>query len=122
MSGVNIPQPMFDRVIVELFMERGVTEGGIHLPDTARKVTNSGLVVGVGPGKPVEGAESVTMLSPESPQGRLQRPTYPMTVEVGDTVYFAEYTGHQISVGKRSYMVIREEELLAIEKSPKQEG
>jgi len=122
MSAVNIPQPMFDRVIVEPFMERGVTEGGIHLPDSARKVTNSGLVVGVGPGKPIESPGSATMLSPESPEGPLQRPTYPMSTEVGDTVYFAEYTGHQISVGERSYMVIREEELLAIEKLPKQEG
>jgi chaperonin GroES len=111
---MSIPQPMFDRVLIQPFVDPEKTEGGILIPETARKKTNSGLVMAVGPGKALD--EYLT-----NGPGKKTRMHLPMHVEVGDTVYFGEYFGHPINVDGTTYVVAVESELLAVEKPAKEE-
>ena len=68
------------------------TAGGIIIPDTAKEKPQRGTVVAVGNGKKDE----------------------PMTVAVGDTVLYGKYSGTEISLDGKDYLIMRESDILAI--------
>jgi len=117
---MSLPQPMFDKVLIQPFMGPDESEGGILIPEVARKKTNSGLVVAVGPGKALTPHEAGPLCTPSMLSGNGHYPIQPMHVEVGDTVYFGEYFGHPIDVDGITYIVASEAELLAVEKPDKE--
>jgi chaperonin GroES len=91
MSQVNV-KPLADRVLVEPAVAEQKTAGGIIIPDTAKEKPQKGTVVAVGNGKKDE----------------------PLTVKVGDTVLYGKYSGTEINVEGKDYLIMRESDILAI--------
>ena len=85
-------KPLADRVIIEASAAEEKTTGGIIIPDTAKEKPQKGIVVAAGPGKQDE----------------------PLTVKVGDTVLYGKYTGTEISVENKDYLIMRESDIVAI--------
>jgi chaperonin GroES len=89
--SVNI-KPLADRVLVEPAAAEEKTAGGIIIPDTAKEKPQKGIVVAVGNGKPDE----------------------PMTVKVGDNVLYGKYSGSELALEGKDYLIMRESDILAI--------
>ena len=85
-------KPLADRVLVEPAAAEEKTAGGIYIPDTAKEKPQKGTVVAVGPGKKDE----------------------PTTVKAGDTVLYGKYSGTELQVEGRDYLMMRESDILAI--------
>jgi chaperonin GroES len=91
-------KPLADRVIVEPLDKEEVTPGGILLPETAKEKPQEGRVVAVGPGRwDEEGKKRVEM-----------------DVAVDDTVIFAKYSGTEIKLDDKKYLILGEKDILAI--------
>jgi chaperonin GroES len=84
--------PLADRVLVEPAPAEEKTASGIIIPDTAKEKPQKGVVIAVGPGKKDE----------------------PTTVKVGDTVLYGKYSGTEISVEGKDYLIMRESDIYAI--------
>lgn len=91
MSKVNI-KPLADRVVVEAAPAEEKTAGGIIIPDTAKEKPQRGKVVAVGSGKKDE----------------------PVTVKVGDTVLYGKYSGTEIQIDGKDYLIMRESDIFAV--------
>lgn len=89
--SVNL-KPLADRVLVEPAQAEEKTASGIIIPDTAKEKPQKGIVVAVGPGKPEE----------------------PMTVKVNDTVLYGKYSGTELQVEGKDYLIMRESDIFAI--------
>lgn len=98
MSKLNY-QPLGDRVIVEPQSPEQVTKSGIVLPDTAKEKPQNGKVLVAGPGKTTEEGKMI-----------------PMSVKEGDVVIYAKYGGTELKVDGKEYLIIRESDILAIQK------
>lgn len=85
-------KPLADRVLVEPAPAEEKTAGGIIIPDTAKEKPQRGKVVAVGNGKPDE----------------------PMTVKAGDTVLYGKYSGTELTLEGKEYLMMRESDILAI--------
>ena len=97
----KIPMPLGDRVILRAVQQPGVTPGGILLPDVAKGRPLKGEVLAVGPGAPA--LHTGTFVEP------------PAELKKGAIVYFPAYGGNELSIGGDKYLVLRFDELLAIE-------
>jgi chaperonin GroES len=91
---VNIT-PLHDRVIVRRLEEKETAKGGIIIPDTAKEKPHEGEVIAIGAGKLEKGHR------------------IPLDVKVGDRILFGKYTGNDIKIEDREYLILREEEILA---------
>ena len=91
MAQVNV-KPLADRVLVEPAAAEQKTAGGIIIPDTAKEKPQKGTVVAVGTGKKDE----------------------PLTVKAGDMVLYGKYSGTEINVDGKDYLIMRESDILAI--------
>ena len=85
-------KPLADRVLIEAAAAEEKTASGIIIPDTAKEKPQKGKVVAVGNGKVDE----------------------PMTVKVGDTVLYGKYSGTELSVEGKDYLIMREADIFAI--------
>jgi chaperonin GroES len=90
-------RPLNDRILVKRLEEKEVKKGGIIIPDTAKEKPQEAEVVAVGPGKVTE-------------DGKRQ----PMEVKVGDRILFGKYSGSDVKLGDEEYLIMREEDILAI--------
>jgi chaperonin GroES len=90
-------KPLNDRVLVQRIEEVQVTKGGIVIPDTAKEKPIEGKIVAVGPGKMSEQGQRMTL-----------------QVKEGDRVLFGKYAGTEIKVEGEEYLMMREEDILAI--------
>lgn len=84
--------PLADRVLVEPAEAETKTAGGIIIPDTAKEKPQRGTVVAVGKGKKDE----------------------PMTVKPGDTVLYGKYSGTEISLEGKDYLIMKESDIYAV--------
>jgi chaperonin GroES len=100
-------KPLSDRIIAKSTGTEEVTKGGIVLPDTAKEKPQEGEVIAVGPGKLLDSGKTV-----------------PMDVKVGDTIIFAKYGGTEIKVDGQEYIILRQEDVLAViePRKPKKGG
>ncbi|WNJ17467.1 co-chaperone GroES [Pontibacter sp. G13] len=89
--SLNI-KPLADRVLIEPAAAEETTASGIIIPDTAKEKPQRGTVVAVGPGKKDE----------------------PTQLSVGDTVLYGKYSGTELSVEGKDYLMMRESDILAI--------
>jgi chaperonin GroES len=89
--------PLGDRVIVRLLEKEETKKGNIIIPDTAKERPQEGEVVAVGKGRLTNSGSRV---EPE--------------VKKGDRVLFAKYAGTEISMDDSKYLVMKEDEILAI--------
>src|SRR5688572_22351089 len=90
-------RPLHDRVLIKRIEEQETVRGGIIIPDTAKEKPQEGEVVAVGTGKRLENG-TVT----------------PLEVKDGDRVLFGKYSGTEIKVDGQEYLILREDEILAI--------
>lgn len=93
-------RPIRDRIIVQRLAEESVSRGGIYIPDDAREKPTLALVVAAGPGRR---ADDGTII--------------PMSVQAGDVVVFGKFTGVEIAHEGEDYVVMREDDVLAVEAS-----
>jgi len=90
-------RPLGDRVLVKRVEAEEKTAGGIVLPDTAKEKPKEGEVVAVGEGKLLDSGKRST------PQ-----------VKAGDRVLFSSYAGSEVKVEGEDYLILREEDILAV--------
>lgn len=90
-------RPLHDRVIVERVEEEAKTAGGLIIPDTAKEKPQKGVIIAAGHGK-------------KSDEGKV----LPLDVKVGDQILFGKYSGTEIKVEGKEYLMMREEEILAV--------
>ena len=91
----NVVAPLHDRILVTRLEAKDVAKSGIIIPDTAKEKPQEGEVVAVGLGK-IEKGQRI-----------------PIDVKVGDRILFGKYTGSDINVDDREYLILREDEVLA---------
>ncbi|WP_322970823.1 co-chaperone GroES [Faecalibacter sp. LW9] len=91
MSELNI-KPLADRVVIEPAPAETKTASGIIIPDSAKEKPQEGIVVAIGNGKKDE----------------------PMTVAIGDKVLYGKYSGTELKLEGKDYLIMREADILAI--------
>jgi chaperonin GroES len=90
-------RPLHDRVLVERLEEREVKKGGIIIPDTAKEKPQEGKVIAVGNGKVNDDGKKI-----------------PLDVKSGDKILFGKYSGSEVKLDDKEYLILREEDVLAI--------
>ena len=90
-------KPLSDRVVILPLEAEEKTSGGIYLPDTAKEKPQMGKIVAAGPGK-------------VSDSGQLVK----IEVKVGDTVLYGKYSGTDITLEDKDYLIVRESDILAV--------
>jgi chaperonin GroES len=81
-----------DRVLIEPAPAEQVTSSGIIIPDTAKEKPLKGTVVAVGGGKKDE----------------------PMHVKVKDIVIYGQYSGTEIKIDGKDYLIMKESDIYGI--------
>jgi len=89
--------PLGDRVLVKRIDAEDKTAGGIILPDAAKEKPKEGKVIAVGDGR----------LDNEGKR-------HDFTVKKGDRVLFASYGGTDVTVEGEEYLILGEDDILAI--------
>jgi chaperonin GroES len=85
-------KPLADRVLVEPAPAEEKTASGIFIPDTAKEKPLKGTVIATGEGKKDE----------------------PITVKVGDQVLYGQYSGTEIKLDGKAYLIMRESDIYGI--------
>jgi chaperonin GroES len=90
-------RPLHDRILVCRVTEDEKTAGGIIIPETAKEKPQRGEVVAVGKGRVTQ-------------EGK----TLPLEVKAGDRVLFGKYSGTELKLEGKEYLMMREEDILGI--------
>ena len=90
-------RPLHDRILVERLEEGEVKKGGIIIPDTAKEKPQEAKVIAVGNGKVTEDGKKI-----------------PLDVKAGDRILFGKYSGSEVKIEDKEYLILREEDVLAI--------
>ena len=90
-------KPLYDRVLVERLESESKTSGGIIIPETAKEKPMEGLVVAVGNGTKSEKGDIV-----------------PLQVKPGDKVLFGKWSGNEIKLDGKDYLVMKESDIMGI--------
>ena len=90
-------RPLHDRILVKRIEEGEQVVGGIIIPDTAKEKPQQGKVIATGAGKTKDDGKRV-----------------PLDVKSGDTILFGKYSGQEIKLDGEEYLIMREEEVLAV--------
>ena len=89
-------KPLQDRILVER-VEEETKKGGIIIPDTAKEKPQQGKVVAAGPGRVGEDGKRI-----------------PIEVKKGDYILFGKYTGTEVTIEDKEYLIMREDDVLGI--------
>ena len=90
-------RPLHDRLLVTRIEETETVKGGIIIPDTAKEKPQEGEVIAVGNGKTLDNGTKIEL-----------------DVKAGDKILFGKYSGTDIKVDGQEYMILREDEVLAV--------
>ena len=90
-------KPLGERVVIEVSEGDVKTASGIVLPDTAKEKPQKGTVVAVGTGKLLDNGQKAAM-----------------EVKAGDAVIFSKYSGSEVKVDGKDYLIVRESDILAV--------
>ncbi len=90
-------RPVGDRVVVKPAAREEVTKSGIVIPDTAKEKPQEGVVIAVGNGRLLDNGDRS-----------------PIDVVAGDRVLFAKYGGTEFKLDGEEYLVLKENDILAI--------
>ena len=91
-------RPLYDRVVVKRVEDKeGAMQGGLYIPDSAKEKPQEGEVVAIGKGKRLDDGKLVAL-----------------DVQVGDRILFGKYSGSDITIEGTEYMIMREDEILAV--------
>lgn len=89
-------KPLHDRIVVEV-IEEEMKKGGIIIPDTAKEKPQQGKVIAAGPGRFDDKGNRILM-----------------DVKRDDIILFGKYSGNEIKVEDTEYLIMREDDVLAI--------
>ena len=90
-------RPLHDRVVIRRMEEERTSAGGIVIPDSATEKPSRGEVIAIGTGKIME-------------DGKVR----PLDLKVGDKVLFGKYSGTEIKIASKEYIVMREDDIMGI--------
>ena len=90
-------RPLHDRMLVRRIEEKETARGGIIIPDTAKEKPQEGKVIAAGNGKILENGQKLTL-----------------DVKVGAKILFGKYSGTDIKIDGEEYLILREDEVLAV--------
>lgn len=90
-------RPLHDRIIVQRIEEGEQKVGGIIIPDSAKEKPQQGKVKAVGAGKVKDDGKRIAL-----------------DVKEGDTILFGKYSGQEIKIEGEEFLIMREDEVLAI--------
>jgi chaperonin GroES len=90
-------QPLHDKVVLQRLEENEQVRGGIIIPDTAKEKPLKGKVIAAGKGKLLDSGKRRNI-----------------SVSPGDVVLFSKYAGNEIKFNDQEYLILSEEEILAI--------
>lgn len=91
MSELKI-KPLADRVLIQPQAAEETTASGIIIPDSAKEKPQKGTVIAVGPGTKDENME----------------------VKKGDTVLYGKYSGTELTVDGKDYLIMKQSDILAV--------
>ena len=83
---------VLNKVIVEPVKPETKTASGIIIPDSAKEKPQKGVVIATGKGKNDE----------------------PMEIKAGDTVLFGKYSGTEIHIDDKKYLVMNQSDILVV--------
>ena len=95
-------RPLHDRILVQRTEEEEQKVGGIIIPDSAKEKPQQGKVIAVGAGKADKDGKRIAL-----------------DVKAGDTILFGKYSGQEVKVDGEDYLIMREDEVLAVVESKK---
>src|SRR5213594_3762525 len=84
-------RPLHDRILVKREEDSEEKIGGIIIPDTAKEKPQRGKVVAADDGKRIA-----------------------LDVKSGDRILFGKYSGNEVKIDGDDYLILREEDVLAI--------
>ena len=90
-------KPLADRVLVEAAAAEEKTKGGIIIPDTAKEKPQRGKVIAIGTGRVAD-------------DGKVT----PLSVKVGDDILYGKYSGTELNLEGKDYMIMRESDIYAV--------
>ena len=90
-------RPLHDRLLVKRIEETETVKGGIIIPDSAKEKPQEGKVIAVGNGKILDNGNKVAL-----------------DVKAKDKILFGKYSGTDIKIDGEEYMILREDEVLAV--------
>ena len=90
-------KPLFDKVLVERVEAESKTASGLIIPDTAKEKPMQGKIIAVGTGN-------------RNDAGQIT----PMTVKVGDIILFGKWSGNEVKIDGKDYLVIKESDIIGI--------
>ena len=85
-------KPIGERVLIEPAAAEEKTAAGIIIPDTAKEKPKRGAVIALGSGN------------------------HKFTVKNGDTVLYGQYSGTEVKIDGKEYLIMKEDEILLIVK------
>ena len=90
-------RPLQDRVLVERMADETQTAGGIIIPDNNKEKPQEGRIVATGVGYRLDDGS-----------------TRPLEVKEGDTILFGKYSGTEVKVDSKEYLIMKEDDILGI--------
>ncbi|MCY4586800.1 MAG: co-chaperone GroES [Bryobacterales bacterium] len=90
-------RPLHDRILITRVEQAEPKKGSIIIPDSAKEKPSEGIVVAVGAGKRLDDG---TVIAPD--------------VKAGDHILFGKYSGSEVTVDDTEYLILREDEILAV--------
>jgi chaperonin GroES len=90
-------RPLHDRVLIRRIEEQETVKGGIIIPDTAKEKSQEGEVMAIGAGRMLEDGSIL-----------------PLEVKLGDRILFGKYSGTEVRLADKDYLILREEEIVGI--------
>ena len=90
-------KPLGDRIVVRPLDAQEKTKSGLVLPDTAKEKPQEGKVLAVGTGRLLDDGSVKTL-----------------EIRNGDRVLYGKYAGTEISLEGEDYLILREEDVLAV--------
>jgi len=90
-------KPLGDRLLVEHVEQAEKSAGGVFLPDTAKEKPVEGIVKAVGDGRVTDTGTKL-----------------PMSVKVNDRIIYSKYSGSEIKIDGKDYLVISEKDVLGV--------
>lgn len=90
-------KPFSDLLVIEPASPQEKTEGGIYLPENTHDKPEQGTVLAVGTGV-------------RNMNGEL----LPMQAKVGDQILFHKYSGSEVKLDGKKYLILREADVLGV--------
>ena len=89
-------KPLSNRVVLKNVESEKMTKTGILLPSASQEKPQFAEVIAIGPG--------------ETKDGDL----VPMTVKIGNKVIVGKYAGTEVKIDEQTYIIVKEDDILAI--------